>query len=94
MTPDIIEAHRFCTANYDQLKASLRCGCFYCGRIYDPQEITEWIEDRDGFAIKNLALIQGATISHDKWWGLSWLMGLGRKRPAEASAGLNSAISV
>lgn len=48
MTPDIIEAHRSCIANYEQLKASPRCGCFYCGRIYDPREIKEWIEDRDG----------------------------------------------
>lgn len=48
MASDIIEAHRFCTANCEQLKASPRCGCFYCERIYDTGEITEWIEDRDG----------------------------------------------
>lgn len=46
MKPDIIEAHRCYTANYDQLKASAKCGCFYCGRIYNPQWFTEGMEDR------------------------------------------------
>ena len=48
MTTDTTKAHRFCTANYTQLKASSKCGCFYCEQIYDPKEIVEWIEDRDG----------------------------------------------
>ena len=48
MTSDVVKAHRCCTANCDQLKESALCGCFCCGRIYDPQEISEWVEDRDG----------------------------------------------
>ncbi len=44
----LIEAHRRSIGNYDQLKTSSKCGCFYCGRIYNPQEIEEWIDDKDG----------------------------------------------
>ena len=40
-----ISAHALCTNNRDALKKSDRCGCFYCGRIYDPKEIKDWTDN-------------------------------------------------
>ena len=44
----IIAAHRYCTSNKTMLKKDNVCGCFYCMKIFDPQEITDWIRDGDG----------------------------------------------
>lgn len=41
-------AHNACTSNEGDLRASSKCGCFYCLRIYEPSEIREWIDDRNG----------------------------------------------
>ena len=53
---DYIEAHRFCNNHMAQIKRDSICGCFYCGKIFNPIEITEWIItdsdcDREGTAI-------------------------------------------
>lgn len=43
---EILEAaHRHCFRNRKEVLASDRCGCFYCGRIFNPQEISEWHDD-------------------------------------------------
>jgi RimJ/RimL family protein N-acetyltransferase len=42
---DAIEAHIFCSSNMPQLEKDSICGCFYCGRIFDPAEIDEWLID-------------------------------------------------
>ncbi len=34
--------------NEKELKYSNKCGCFYCLRIYNPNEIKEWIEEKSG----------------------------------------------
>ncbi len=27
--------------------ASAQCGCFYCGAVFTPAEIKEWVDDHD-----------------------------------------------
>ena len=33
----------FCTFEKDK-----SCGCFYCYKVFDPNEIKDWIKDRNG----------------------------------------------
>ena len=44
----IMAAHQYCTNNQKMLNRDSRCGCFYCLKIFSPQEITEWIEEING----------------------------------------------
>jgi len=37
--------HQFCTKNQDLLLKSDKCGCFYCGKIFSPTLIEEWIDE-------------------------------------------------
>lgn len=48
---DYISAHKFSSNHKQQLLSDKKCGCFYCLKIFDPKEITNWIEDEDGTAI-------------------------------------------
>ena len=48
---DYIEAHKFSINHKRDLEKDVKCGCFYCLEIFDPKEITEWIEDTSGTAI-------------------------------------------
>lgn len=48
---DCIDAHKFSINNQRELEKDTVCGCFYCLRIFDPKEITEWIEDTSGTAV-------------------------------------------
>ena len=48
---DYIEAHKFSSNNKRDLEKDVKCGCFYCLEIFDPKEITEWLEDASGTAI-------------------------------------------
>ncbi|QWG87394.1 cytoplasmic protein [Bacillus mycoides] len=41
------EAHRFCSRNRNSLEKDIICGCFYCLKIFNPEEITEWWDDDD-----------------------------------------------
>ena len=34
--------------NRDELRRSDVCGCFYCGQIYSPKIMSEWVPDVDG----------------------------------------------
>ena len=38
-----ISAHSASSNHMEALSKDNICGCFYCLRIYDPQEIEEWI---------------------------------------------------
>ena len=40
---DYIEAHKFSNNHMEALKRDSVCGCFYCGRIFDPAEIEDWL---------------------------------------------------
>ena len=42
---DYIEAHKFSNNHMEALKRDSVCGCFYCGRIFDPAEIEGWLID-------------------------------------------------
>ena len=41
----VVYAHMLCTSHRAALAQRDACGCFYCQRIYDPAEITEWVDD-------------------------------------------------
>ena len=48
---DYIAAHKYCINNRSQLEKDTKCGCFYCLKIFDPIEITEWLEYETGTAL-------------------------------------------
>jgi hypothetical protein len=41
----LIRAHEYCILNRAELERSDACGCFYCERIFHPNEINEWTDD-------------------------------------------------
>lgn len=43
--PDYIEAHEGTYANEAVLKQSRLCGCYYCGAMFVPGMIKDWIDD-------------------------------------------------
>lgn len=48
---DCVKAHQFCMNHKEKLIKDKQCGCFYCGKIFSPQEIYSWIEDEKGTAV-------------------------------------------
>ncbi len=46
MKHDIIEAHKWCRNNRENLTKSNFCGCFFCLRIFKTSEITEWVHEK------------------------------------------------
>jgi len=42
---DIIKAHKYSSYNRVSLKKDDLCGCFYCLKIFNPNEITEWTDE-------------------------------------------------
>lgn len=48
MKSDVITAHGYCSNNRKLLVNDRKCGCFYCLKVFSPEEITEWIEDPNG----------------------------------------------
>ena len=53
--PDHVTAHARSMSHRNELKRSDICGCFYCLRVYSPNEIVEWI-DEDASGIGRTAL--------------------------------------
>lgn len=47
--PDYVEAHSHCSFNQEELLQSEHCACFHCLTEFDPEEITEWIDDSSGY---------------------------------------------
>lgn len=45
---DHIQAHDHCSHHREGLLASARSGCFYCGAVFPPAEIQEWVDEQDG----------------------------------------------
>lgn len=43
-----IRLYSHCTSNQKMLAKEKKCGCFFCGHVFDPKEIYSWIEDRNG----------------------------------------------
>lgn len=46
--PDYVRAHRHSFRNRNELLLSRRCGCFYCGAIFSPAEVKEWVDEEEG----------------------------------------------
>ena len=42
---DLESIWRYCTHHRDLLARSDRAGCFHCGAVFSPSEITEWIDE-------------------------------------------------
>jgi len=47
LSEDIIKAHEYSSNNRASLKKDDLCGCFYCLKIFSPNEITEWTDWTD-----------------------------------------------
>ena len=41
----LINAYKHSRNNFEELKSSNRCGCFYCMKIFDKDEVVSWIND-------------------------------------------------
>jgi hypothetical protein len=47
---DIEKAHRHSSNHRAEVLQSSRCGCFYCGAVFPPEEIVEWVDEVNGEA--------------------------------------------
>ena len=47
----IKSAHSFSFGHKKELLSDDICGCFYCLEIFNPSEITEWVDDKGNTAI-------------------------------------------
>jgi hypothetical protein len=45
LSENIIKAHKYSSNNMASLKKDDLCGCFYCLKIFNPNEITEWTDE-------------------------------------------------
>jgi len=43
--PPLDAAHTHCANHRAELASSSHAGCFYCGSIFSPNEVFEWIDD-------------------------------------------------
>lgn len=48
---DVIDAHKYSVNNKTDLERDKLCGCFYCLKIFSPNKIKEYINDKNGTAI-------------------------------------------
>lgn len=48
MKVDIIAAHQYCSNHKEKLSMDMKCGCFYCLKIFSPTSITEWLNEENG----------------------------------------------
>ncbi|HLO12895.1 MAG TPA: cytoplasmic protein [Pseudoneobacillus sp.] len=44
---DLQKAHQYSRKNRIGLERNNVCGCFHCLRIFNPNEIDEWLDDND-----------------------------------------------
>lgn len=44
---DIINAHVCCSHNKEKLEKNIKCGCFYCLKIFNSNLIKEWCDNND-----------------------------------------------
>ena len=47
MRYDLIKAHAFSSHHKEKLLNDKICGCFYCGQVFAPSKITDWLETED-----------------------------------------------
>ena len=48
---DYVDAHRLSANHRSALQKDSLCGCFYCLRIFSPENIQDWIKDMNGTAL-------------------------------------------
>lgn len=48
---DYIKSHEFSSKNRKAIEKSKKCGCFYCLKIFEPDEIENWLSEGDGTAL-------------------------------------------
>lgn len=48
---DYVTAHKFSIYNKEQITKSSKCGCFCCIKIFNPDEIEEWIDPDEDTAL-------------------------------------------
>ena len=48
MTSEDIRLHGLSFENEKLLMAAKKCGCFYCGRMFTPSDVTDWAIDEHG----------------------------------------------
>ena len=41
-------AHKYSESNEKDVRNSKKCGCFFCFKTFSPEEITEWLSDKNG----------------------------------------------
>ena len=42
------DAHSKSFKNFEAVKRSKKCGCFYCEKIFDADEVVDFVTERDG----------------------------------------------
>lgn len=45
---EMLRIHEFSSGNMDEFDENKKCGCFYCCRIFESDEIEQYITDEDG----------------------------------------------
>jgi hypothetical protein len=45
---NIREAHKHSSNHRAEILQSTLCGCFYCGQIFPPTQIAEWVDQPEG----------------------------------------------
>lgn len=43
--PDYIAAHQHSIRHRQEIESSERCGCFYCLAEFEPDAITDWVDE-------------------------------------------------
>jgi hypothetical protein len=54
--PQLQAAHARSSMHRAEILASEWCGCFYCGTVFEPGEIGEWVDGVDGNGVPQTAL--------------------------------------
>lgn len=44
---DLERLHKLSFENESAVSSSVKCGCFYCSRIFDKDHILEWVDDQN-----------------------------------------------
>lgn len=55
MNEKVEKAHKHSIRHRNEIELSQKCGCFYCGLIFTPNEIKQWI-DKNGKGLGQTAL--------------------------------------
>lgn len=78
----LIEKHKHCSNNKQEIEKSSTCGCFCCGEIFDSKDIKNWVKGNEQTAICSYCYVNailgdasGINISnnllvkmHNKWF--------------------------